>query len=46
MFTITILFATILIGCGIWIGYKIYRASVKKNDDNDMDDPTTTFWHE
>ena len=46
MFTITILFATILIGCGIWIGYEIYRAPVKKDDDDDMDDPTTTFWHE
>ncbi len=41
---LTIALAVILIGVWIWIGWEIYHAPTMKDDD--IDDPTTTFWHE
>jgi len=41
------LFATILIIVWIWLAYEIVHApTMKEPEDNDDDDPTTTFWHE
>ena len=43
---ITILFATILGGCWIWIGYHLITQHKKDEMKDDINDPTTTFWHE
>lgn len=42
---LTIALAVILIGAWIWIGWEIWHAPTIKREE-DIDDPTTTFWHE
>lgn len=42
---LTIALAVILIGAWIWIGWEIWHAPTMKREE-DIDDPTTTFWHE
>lgn len=42
---LTIIFAIILVGSWIWIGWEIYHAPTMKEEE-DIDDPTTTIWHD